>query len=467
MIRIPIDSGRPEPGRVLPAGASLALLLVVAGAVHGDTTDFAFGDPERIPLPEDVSATCIELRDRDGDGDLDAVLTTRSTDHFVLLMDGGPDGTLSIAGQLESPGQTDWLQTADLDGDGALDLVTAVRTTAGMLAIYDGDGTGGFIEPPRLLPMGREIRHVSLDDMNGDGVLDILAVGHRSEDFHVLLGDGSGGFQASDRRRLAPWINGSVYPQSLVNEDLDGDGNRDAVLVSIGARTLHLVMGRGDGTLETPRAWVAPRVDGELGGCAYITSTDFDSDGLLEFLAPQTTWGQQWFVFFELDESGTIVSSEPMMASPFGISWISEAADFDGDGDEDLCIGHALPGVVIFMENVTVPGEGTTFNDPQWFFTGEFIRHVVAADIDFDGDQDLLAIDYTGDQILLFRNGSNPGFAGSVSSEGDLPVALEIAPGSLKGLDGPELLRRLAEMTPAEIRAIAMKRDRLRDGGAE
>lgn len=431
--------------------------------VHADQTAFDFGTPELIPLPENLSPTCLELSDRDGDGDLDAVIASRSTDHRIILLDGGPGGSLEVVGQLEAPNQTDWVETGDLNGDGHLDLVAGVRGTAGLIAIYDGDGKGSFIDKPLLLSAGREIRCLRLEDLDGDGSLDILATAHRSEEIIIYKGDGTGGFSFVERFRLAPWKNGNVFPQSLYTADIDEDGNPDTLSVSIGAGSVHIAMGVGDGSMKDSRAWVTPKVGGLTGGSAYLSIEDFDSDGRVELIAPQTTWGQQWFVLFEIDENGSVEGTQNIMASPHGISWFSETGDFDGDGDPDLCIGHALPGVVVFMENTTEPGGDTTFNEPQWFFNGEFIRHAVARDIDGDGDQDLLALDYTGDQILLFRNGSTDGFLANGGTEGSKPPERRIPPG-LEKLDGPELLQRLASMDAAEIRSLSDADERSEEG---
>ena len=453
----------PDPTWTLSiAVACLGMMSTVEGAA--DQTAFDFKAPELIALPEGLSPTCLELSDRDGDGDLDGVVSSRSPDHILVLLEGGPGGSLEVVGQLEAPNQTDWVETGDLDRDGFPDLVAAVRGTAGLIAIYRGDGKGSFVETPVLLPAGREVRCLRLADLDGDGALDILAAAHRSEDIIIYKGDGAGGFELFDRYRMAPWKNGNVYPQSLYTPDLDLDGTPDAVSVSIGAGSVHIAMGTGDGSVGGSRAWVTPEVGGLSGGSAYLSIADVDSDGRVELIAPQTTWGQQWFVLFEIAEDGSIESTRNFMASPFGISWFSETGDFDGDGDQDLCIGHALPGVVVFMENTTEPGGSTSFNDPQWFFNGEFIRHAVARDIDLDGDQDLLALDFTGDQILLFRNGATEGLLSGGGSNGPNPPERP-APPSLEKLGGRELLQKLASMEAAELRALTAGGDDAEQGG--
>ena len=335
--------------------------------------------------------------------------------------------------------------------DGYIDLVLAVRDQAGSIALFDGTPGGGFEEKPRTIKAGREIRCLRVVDIDGNSTIDLVVLGHITEDVVVLLGDGAGNFSVSHRLRLLPWINGNAYPQSLTVLDLDGDGSLDVAPVSIGARSLHLIKGDGTGALRDARAWQPPYVNDEAGGCAYAAAADFDGDGLYEFLLPQTTWGQQWFVLFELDEEGNVSESRAISASQWGISWVPTAADFDMDGDIDISIGHALPGVVVFMENVGQPDGPATFLEPQWFFAGEFIRNMKAVDLDSDGDQDLLALDFTGDAVLIFRNGLVGGFTSNEQS--DVPQATKV-PRYVRNLDGAALARWLAEIDADDLRAL-------------
>ena len=253
-------------GVVLP---TVALSLVLHATVaHADVTDFAFGTPEVVDLPEGFAPSCIDFADHDGDGDLDAIVTGRNTDEIILVLEGEPGGVFPTVTEIEAPDQTDWVVTDDLDGDGDLDMVVAVRTSEGRVAIYDGAEDGSFPDAPRLLRVGREVRNVRIADLDANGTLDLICLGHVSEDISTLLGDGKGGFQLVERTRLAPWKNGFVYPQSATVIDLDGDEKLDLVSVSIGARSVHISRGNGDGTMESPRAWLAPEVNGGAGGCA-------------------------------------------------------------------------------------------------------------------------------------------------------------------------------------------------------
>lgn len=424
----------------------VAIAMFATPVATGQTSDFDFGPPEVVVLVESIAPSAFAFADFDGDGMLECVVAGRNEEGIVALLDVDASGELILSSQLELPGQTDWVEVGDVTGDGTLDLVFALRNTAGRVVVLRGVGDGTFDPKPLTQTVGRELRSIRLAHMNDDDALDLIAIGHRSEDVIVLLGDDTGYFAQSDRRRLAPWRNGYVYPQSCSVLDMNGDGALDVLTVSIGARSLHITPTDGEGHLTRARAWRAPLINKQVSGCAYVSLADFDGDGVLEALAPQTNWGHQFFVLFELDEAGDIVNNQVVPTSPFGISWVSAAADFDNDGDQDVAIGHALPGVVAFIENVTdTPGEAR-FLPPEVVFVGEFIRQLVAVDLEGDGDIDLVAADYTGDALLVFRNGKND--AGGLA--GEPPCS----PESLRDLSGPALAALLEAMTAEEVRIL-------------
>ena len=414
-------------------------------------TDFQF-DTEEVVLPEGIGPTCIAFHDIDGDGHPDAVVGGRNLDGRIALLSGSPDGSLSFDRELVGLGQTDWVELVDLNGDGHVEIVMAIRDLEGGVQIFDGIEGGGFVESPRRLDAGRELRCLDVVDIDLDGDLDIVTLGHFSEDIRILAGDGTGHFAPSFRLRIAPWRNGYPFPQSFILQDLDGDETLDLATIALGTSRLHLNR-TVDGRFTSPTtSWQAPTINaGDQGGCAYGVWADFDGDGRLSCLLPQTAFGPQWFALFELDGAGSIQETTILPGSTQGLSWYPAVGDFDGDGDPDVAIGHTLPGLVVFLENnTTIPGP-EEFLLPQTFFGFGFVRQLVVRDLEEDGDADLVALDFTLDKLVLMRNALIGGLAGETRpSDATTPVTFD--PSMVP--HGTTLVKWLSDLMPEDVRAL-------------
>ena len=188
-----------------------------------------------------------------------------------------------------------------------------------------------------------------------------------------LLGDGSGQIFATEPlRSQVMWVkvdgeavaftDGLVQPVRTHVVDIDGDEDRDLLVADIGQlfptddRVGRLVLFRNDGSLN------------------------FETVVLL-------------------DDVGRVVCAE--------------AADLDGDGDQDIAVcvfGHVVEGKVIWLEQK----EGFTFEehllDPR---PGAI--HAFPFDADADGDLDIaVSLSQLSEEILLFRNGGGGEFTEEV-----------------------------------------------------
>jgi hypothetical protein len=111
--------------------------------------------------------------------------------------------------------------------------------------------------------------------------------------------------------------------------------------------------------------------------------------------------------------------------SPYGIV----AADLDGDGDQDLVVANS------FNDNVTVlrnNGSGNfNYHTPRSVATGDFPNAIVAVDLDSDGDQDLAVANTGSDNVTILRNNGSGKFTQPASS----PVAAGHWPRSVVAVD--------------------------------
>ena len=142
--------------------------------------------------PIAMHGAAIAAGDLNGDGILDLVVVNAipgdSADTSVLL--GKSDGTFQPAHNYKLGSLSNDVVLADMNHDGKLDLITD-----GGVALGKGDGTfsaripfpNGFVFDPSM--------HFAVDDVNGDGKLDVVAATDGCPLFmQVLLGDGKGGF---------------------------------------------------------------------------------------------------------------------------------------------------------------------------------------------------------------------------------------------------------------------------------
>ena len=320
----------------------------------------------------------VALLDFDGDDDLD-----------VYLVQGGP-----LEGE-DGPRPVDRLFRNDLDrATGALRF-TDVTEAAGLAS--DGYGMG-----------------VLAADLDGDGWTDLYVTQLGPDRWWRNRGDGT----FEDATEAAGLVN-AHWSVSAAAFDWERDGDLDLWVGNyleysvasdkrctdeLGARNYcgplsfppvadRLFRNRGDGTFEDVSADAG--IDAVFGGALGVLATDMDGDGRTDvYVANDGTPNQFWHDAgdgtFE-DRAvlaGCALNGEGRPEAGMGVA----GADLDGDGDEDLIVGH-LDGET----NTTYINDGSGFFDDRSAELGlgapSFDRTtfgVVWLDADHDGDLDLV-----------------------------------------------------------------------------
>ena len=121
------------------------------------------------------------------------------------------------------------------------------------------------------------------------------------------------------------------------------------------------------------------------------------------------------------------------------------AADLNGDGKPDLLVANGDSNTVSVFLNTTAPGATTpSFADQQTFATGHEPDSVTAADLNGDGQPDLIVANDSSNTVSVLLNTTalaitSPAFAAQQSSAtGSSPVSVTAA--DLNGDGKPDLI---------------------------
>ncbi|MFA5406053.1 MAG: VCBS repeat-containing protein [Candidatus Nanoarchaeia archaeon] len=292
------------------------------GAVHKWVND-GLGGFTKTSLSSDW-ANDIVVGDINGDGYLDFITNADST-AYKFVNDGSGDFTRTSIGGLGSSILT--FSIDDLDGDGDLDLIAGLYNDH--LYKLINDGTGVFVSTD-LGVLSGDIKDSALGDINGDGYIDIIT-GDAADHIYKWINDGAGGFTKSDAGdNLHP-----VYALDL--GDIDGDGDLDVITSSLYSCAKWF----NDGTGSFTRAFTS---DDAWSFIRSLKIIDLDSDGDLDFITGDSdSYIVKWFN----DGAGSFNAAT--VGSGAGSAYAIDVSDFDGDSDLDIIGGFEYQSVYKYI----------------------------------------------------------------------------------------------------------------------
>lgn len=236
-------------------------------------------------------------------------------------------------------------------------------------------------------------RDLIAGDIDGDGDLDIL-VGYYDRIVWYENLDGMGMFGVQRHINLDIDI-----MQAVALADLDGDGDLDAISGSSGDDKIawyENLDGLGNFGLEEI-------VSNSVLDSRDITTGDLDADGDVDIIS--ASWDDTEVVWFANNGSGIFSSALTISSIAFQARSV-DVSDIDGDGDFDVVIGARFK--TTWHEN---NGTGS-FGPEQLIDDFDQSDFVMEGDLDSDGDIDIIAARPDNNELSWFENlDGNGGFS--------------------------------------------------------
>lgn len=362
------------------------------------TAAVCVNSPGQFPLGVNTISTAtdgaisVTTADIDGDGDID-VLSASSLDDRVAWYANDGSGNFGVQQTITTAANyAHRVTTGDLDGDGDIDVVSA-SSVDDRIAWYENDGSGNFGVQQTITTATNLAYNVLTTDLDGDGDLDVISASAFDGLIAWYENDGSGNFGV-----LQTITTSAPGARSVYTADLDNDGDMDVLSASSDDDRIAWYENDGSGNFGAQQT-ISIVADKAFS----VKAADIDGDGDMDVLSACSSdaTAREWRIaWYENDGSGNFGVQQTISIDVFQARSVF-TADLDGDGDVDVLSASSRDDRVAWYEN---DGSGTFGAQQTLTILADGAWSVGAADLDGDGDLDVVSGEYNGDRVSWYEN---------------------------------------------------------------
>jgi FG-GAP-like repeat len=353
-------------------------VLLNTGTNGANTVSFG----AQILSPAGNGIKALAQLDFNGDKNIDLFAVNSKSNSISLLLGKG-DGTFQIE-QTFAVGTTPVaLAIGDLNGDGCLDVVVANQGSNNFSVLLCTSSIPGCVfERQAIYDLGSSPSSIALGDINGDGILDVVATNKGDNNVSLLLGNGDGTFQCQTT------ISVGTAPCSVALGDLNSDGTLDIVTTNGGSNNISILLGNGNGSFNRQINYASSTMPCFV-KLANLNGPCFPQNKLEIIVADYASNDIRILINTALNSNGNPISVPGSGGSGGPNSRINTSPIFAvGPGSSPT--SYSTPRIHVYDSSSTNP---TTPRADILVFSPEFTGGVVTAigDINHDGFVDVIA----------------------------------------------------------------------------
>ncbi len=326
--------------------------------------------------------------DFNNDGFMDIAAISHGDNKLVIFW-GGPERTFrrgpvygkDLVGY--HPGK---IIAVDWNGDGLQDIILAAE---GLFQVQYWENTGKDFVKKALIQVSINCKSIRCADLDGDGNLDIVLGPHQGNTILILWG------KKGEFLFVPQAISTNEMAQNVEIGDWNHDGKKDIFWVEVVPGSVMVAINNGRRKfskyyLKSPGKPIGLVKDAP----AYVKTADLNADGCEDAAVTFEVLKEQSCTIFYGNCQGQVVSKEYIKAPVWGFSGLAVTVKQDGAsplialGEEGrIFIAHRLGTKWMLVEKPA----------------GSLPRDLSFADLDSDGNMDLLFSNTAGDSIgVLF-----------------------------------------------------------------